>query len=196
MNSSSEGVPSPSPFFRLEGGLAALVTGILLILGHLANLGGPAGVGTVTGMSLVMAGHAVMVLALVGLHAKQHGPAGVLGWVGTLLAILGTVAVSAVVFVEIAGASGVPVEPVFQAPAAHEIFAAGPIIFALGMFLLGAAIARSLVFPVYMGVLLIVGTIVFGIGTLAGPAGPYLSVLGAIVTGAGFILLGAKLLAP
>jgi hypothetical protein len=196
MSSSGESAPSPSPFFRLDGGIAALATGILLILGHLSNLGGPPGVGTVTGKTLVMAGHAVMVLALVGIHAKQHKAAGFLGWVGTWLAVLGTVAVSAVVFVEIARASGVPVEPVFEARAAHGIFAAGPIVFALGMFLLGAAVARALVFPLYGGVLLIAGTIVVAIGTLSGPVEPYLSLMGAVLTGIGFVILGAKLLAP
>jgi len=196
MSASNEAAPSPSPFFRLEGGVGALAAGILLILGHLSNLAGPAGVGTVTGKSLLMAGQAVMVLALVGIYAKQSKSGGVLGWVGTILAVLGTVAVSAVVFVEIARASGVPVEMVFQAPAAHEIFAAGPVVFAVGMFLLGASMVKALVFPVYTGVLLIVGTIVLGIGTLAGPVGPYLLLLGAVLTGSALILAGAKILAP
>jgi hypothetical protein len=52
---------------------------------------------------------------------------------------------------------------------------------------------RAGVFPRWAGLLLIVGDVVFGAGNLFGPSAPNVYVLGAAITGAGFVWLGSAL---
>jgi hypothetical protein len=70
----------------------------------------------------------------------------------------------------------------------------GGLAFFLGLILFGAATMRAGVFPRWAGLLLIVGDVVFGAGDHFGPAAPIVYVLGAAITGAGFVWLGLALL--
>ena len=67
---------SSSNLVRAGGGLASAAAGILLLVGHLLDLGGDPEYGTVLGSSSVLAAHVVLVFALVGLYAAQAEPAG------------------------------------------------------------------------------------------------------------------------
>src|SRR5215203_5204089 len=81
---------------RAGGGLASAAAGILLLFGHVLNLGGDPVYGTVPGASSVLTTHVLLFFALVALYAAQ----------GMVLGVAGTTLVSGVVLVEMAGASG------------------------------------------------------------------------------------------
>jgi hypothetical protein len=121
----------PSNLVRLGGGLANVVAGVLLLLGHLLDLGGDPEYGTVLGGTLVLSAHVALVFALVALYADQAEQSGLLGSLGMVLGVVGTTLVSGVVLVEIAGASGAEVDAVLgagsfagQAATIFEIFGA------------------------------------------------------------------------
>lgn len=77
-----------------------------------------------------------------------------------LLGIIGTIIVCAVVYVEIAGASGVDVSKVFNSNV-PTIIKSGSLIFVIGMLLFGILITSSKILPPWRGILLIVGTFNF-----------------------------------
>jgi hypothetical protein len=111
-----------------------------------------------------------------------------------VLGVAGTTLVSGVVLVEMAGASGANVEAALGGSLAGTLALLGGLAFFLGLILFGAATMRAGVFPRWAGLLLIVGDVVFGAGDLFGPAAPIVYVLGAAITGAGFVWLGLALL--
>ena len=71
-------IPS-SNLARTGGGLASAAAGILLLLGHLLDLGGDSEYGTFLGGVLVLAAHVLLVFALVGLYAAHAERSGLLG---------------------------------------------------------------------------------------------------------------------
>jgi|SRR5215208_1475647 hypothetical protein len=97
---------------RAGGGLASAAAGILLLVGHVLNLGGDPVYGTVPGASSVLTAHVLLGFALVALYAAQAERSGVPGVLGMVLGVAGTTLVSGVVLVEMAGASGANVEAV------------------------------------------------------------------------------------
>jgi hypothetical protein len=99
---------SSSTLFRTEAAVASLLAGGLLIAGHLLNYGAGE-YGTVFGTGLVLAAHVALVFSIVGVHAAQSSRAGLLGRVGTVLAMAGSVFVAAIVFVELAGTLADPI---------------------------------------------------------------------------------------
>ena len=183
-----------SNLVRTGGGLASAAAGILLLLGHLLDLGGDPQYGTVLGGTLVLAAHLALVFALVALWAAQDEPSGTLGLLGMVLGVGGTTLVCGVVLVEIAGASGAEVESVLGAglPAALALLAG--LVFLVGLILFGAATMRAVVFPRLAGLLLIAGDVVFGLGSFAGSAATIFEILGAAITCAALVWLGASLL--
>src|SRR3712207_9492502 len=83
------------------GGLASAATGLLLLLGHLLDLGGHPEYGTVLGGTLVLTAHVVLVFALLAHYAAQARQSGLVGSLGMVLSVVGTTLVSGVVLVEI-----------------------------------------------------------------------------------------------
>ena len=81
---------SSSGLVRLGGGLASIVAGVLLLLGHVLNLGGDPEYGTVLGSSSVLAAHILLVFALVALYAAQVERSGSPGVFGMVLSVIGT----------------------------------------------------------------------------------------------------------
>ena len=185
---------SSSNLVRLGGGLASAASGVLLVLGHILNLVGDPDYGTVLGSSLVLTAHITLVFALVALYASQAEQSGLLGGLGMVLSVIGTTLASAVVFVEIAGASGADVASVLGAGVSGTLSMVGGLAFLIGLILFGLATMRAGVFPSQAGLLLIVGDVVFGAGSFAGPAGPIIFVVGALITCAGLVWLGLTLL--
>src|SRR5215213_6418151 len=177
-----------------SGGLASAAAGLLLLLGHLLDLGGNSEYGTVLGGSLILTAHVVLVFGLVALYAAQVEQSGLLGGLGMVLSVVGTTLVSGAVLVEIAGASGAEVENVLGAGLPGTLALLGGLAFLIGLILFGVATMRAGVFPRWAGLLLIVGDVVFGAGGFAGAAATIFEVVGALITCAAFVWLGLSLL--
>jgi hypothetical protein len=99
-----------------------------------------------------------------------------------------------VVLVEIAGASGVEVDVVPGASIPGALALLGGLAFLIGLILFGVATMRAGVFPRWAGLLLILGDVVFGLGSFAGSAATIFEILGAAVTCAALVWLGFSLL--
>ena len=183
-----------SNLVRTGGGLASAAAGILLLLGHLLDLGGDSDYGTVLGGTLVLTAHVVLVFALIGLYAAQAEHSGLLGSLGMVLSVVGTTLVSGVVLVEIAGASGAEVEDVLGAGLPGALVLLGGLAFLIGLILFGVATMRAGVFPRWAGLLLIVGDVVFGVGSFAVAAATIFEILGALITCTALVWLGLSLL--
>src|ERR671910_3859054 len=95
---------------RAGGGLASAAAGILLLVGHVLNLGGDPEYGTVPGANSVLTAHVLLVFALVALYAAQAERSGVPGILGMVLGVAGATPVSGVVLVEMARAFGADLE--------------------------------------------------------------------------------------
>ena len=179
---------------RVGGGLASAAAGVLLLLGHILDLGGDPQYGTVLGGTMVLAAHLTLVFSLVALWSAQAERGGPLGSLGMVLGVAGTTLVCGVVLVEIAGASGAEAEAVLGAglPAALALLAG--LAFLVGLILFGAATMRAGVFPRLAGLLLIAGDVVFGLGSFAGSAATIFEILGAAITCAALVWLGTSLM--
>jgi hypothetical protein len=182
-----------SDLIRKGGGLASIAAGLLLVVGHVVNLGGHPEYGRVLGEILVLTAHLSLVFALVALYAAQAEQSGLLGALGMILSVVGTIIVCGVVLVEVAGASGVNVAGVLEAGVSGATSFVGGLAFLIGLIVLGIATMRAGVFPRWGGLLLIVGDVVFGAGSFAGAAASIVSVVGAAITCAGFVWLGLRL---
>jgi len=185
---------SPSAAIRWGGGLTSVAAGLLLLLGHIVNLGGNPEYGTVLGETLVLSAHALLVFALVALWAVQAERSGSLGAVGMVLSVLGTTLNCAAVLAEIAGASGANVDAVVSAGVSGTITLLGGLAFLIGLILFGIATTRAGVLPRWAGPLLILGDVVFAVGTFTGSASLIVEVLGALITCVAFVWLGLALL--
>ena len=103
---------------------------------------------------------ALLQVALIGLYVPQRVSTGTLGWVGFLLAFIGTSITFLVVLIYAVVAS--PMTP--ADPGLLEAGPPGPFIlyfplFSLGWFLLGAAFLRSSVYPRPAALLLMIGAV-------------------------------------
>ncbi len=176
------------------GGLASAASGLLLLAGHLFNLGGDPQYGTVLGLFLVLTAHVALVFVLVALYAVQAERSGLLGSVGMVLSVVGTTLVSGVVLVEIAGASGVPVNAVLEAGFSGTLSLLAGLAFFVGLILFGIATMRAGVLPRWAGLVLVVGDVEFAMADFVGPLTPVVVILGALITCAALVWLGLGLL--
>ena len=136
------------------GGLASAAAGVLLVLGHVLNLGGDEEYGTVIGASLVLAAHLALVFALVALHAAQAERSGLPGsLLGRVLSVSGTTLVCGVVLVEVAGVSGAEVDAVLASGLSSALSVLGGLAFIVGLLLFGIATLQAGVFPRLAGLL-------------------------------------------
>src|SRR4051812_39847012 len=94
----------PTSIARL-GRITSILSGILLVCAHSLNLGGGEQ-GSVFGSLLVFVAHLLLVFAFFGLYTQQGDRNGLLGFFAMLLGVMGNIIVTAIVFVEIAQASG------------------------------------------------------------------------------------------
>ncbi|MFJ7952541.1 hypothetical protein ACIQZG_13545 [Lysinibacillus sp. NPDC096418] len=180
--------------FRSVGGFASVISGLFLGIGHLINLFGEADDGTVFGQSLVLFGHLGLSFAFIGLFEAQGKRNGLLGNLGMLLSLIGTTCVTAVVYVEIAGVSGMNVNPILNEGVSGIIYTVGPLFFVLGMILVGISVMKESILPRMGGLCLIVGTLVFALATFIPSAEGIITVIGGTITGIGFVWLGGYLL--
>jgi hypothetical protein len=134
---------SLSSLVRSGGALASIMAGVLLLLGHVLNLGGNPEYGTVAGSCSVLAAHVLLVFALVALYAAQAERSGSLGALGMVLSVIGTTLVSGVVLVEIAGASGADAEAVTGTGLSGALSLLGGLAFLSGTIMFGIATMRA-----------------------------------------------------
>jgi hypothetical protein len=194
-SASAEGeLMSSSNLVRLGGGLTSAAAGILLLVGHLLNLGGDLEYGTVLGSLSVLTAHVLLVFAFVALYVAQAQQSGLLGTSGMVLSVVGTTLASGVILVEIAGASGAEVGAVLEVGPTGALALLAGLAFLTGLILLGVATMRAGVFPYWAGLLLIAGDVVFGAASFAGSASLVVEVIGALIACAAFVWLGLALL--
>jgi hypothetical protein len=174
------------------GGISSVISGVLLFIAHVLNLGASNGVGTVWGQTLVLCAHLLLVFAFFWLYTAYGSQIGLLGLLGMISGIVGTILVTAIVFVEVASASGIQVGMVFETSVTSSIHNFGPLLFVLGMILFGLSFLKGKALPRGGGILLIVGTLIFAGGSLAGDAEALISMIGAAFTGTGFVWLGLR----
>jgi hypothetical protein len=176
--------------FRNFGGWLSIISGILLFIAHFINLIGDSNNGTLAGGSIVLAAHVLVIFGLVGIYLEQASESGILGLLGMILSVLGTTFVSGVVFVELAGFSGVNTDLVFKAPVASIIYAFGPLLFVFGLLILGASIIKAKKLPKAGGIFLILGTVIFALASVISAEKLIIEVIGAAFTGLGFVWSG------
>ncbi|WP_066073269.1 hypothetical protein [Neobacillus soli] len=174
------------------GSFTSILAGTLLIAAHALNLGSGE-YGSVYGNFLVFMSHLLLVFAFFGLYIFQGEKNGTVGFLAMLLGNIGNIVVTAIVFVEIAQASLEKASQVLMTSVNEPLSTYGPLLFVLGMILLGISIIRGKVFPVYSGYLLVAGTIVFAAAGMINDFKLIIEVIGAIFTGAGFIAAGMTL---
>jgi hypothetical protein len=168
---------------------------MLLLAGHVFDLGGHPKYGTVLGQSLVLVAHLALVFALIGLYAAQAPRSGLLGTLGMVLSVLSTALVSGVVLVEIAGAAGVEVDMVLAGGVAGMLTTFAGLGFFVGLILFCITTFRTGIFPRLASVVLLAGDLVFAASTGAGPSAQVVTIAGAALTCAGFVWLGLALIA-
>lgn len=178
---------------RYTTGYASVLAGALLMVGHCLNLGGGIEFGTIAGSTCVFTAHLLLTFALIGLYAFETRTT-ILGLVGMILGVVGTIASTAVVYVEISGAAGNMVRDVYASGVPYLIDSILPVLFVIGLVMLGISVVRGNAFPRMGGYLLIVGTILFAAASFAENLQAMMEVLGALVTGSGFIRVGLPLI--
>lgn len=174
-------------------GWASAGSGLMLFAGHFIDLFGEAETGTMAGKSFVLIAHLMLAIAFVGIYEFLQRK-GAVDAVVTLAATIGTVLVTAIVFVEMSALSGGNADSVFEATGTSFIYAFGPLLFVVGMVLVGVSAIRFGGSGKLGGQLLIAGTIVFAAAGFAGSAEAYVAVAGSALTGLGFIALSRPLL--
>ncbi|WP_066255945.1 hypothetical protein [Neobacillus drentensis] len=174
------------------GRITSILAGILLVVAHTINLAAGEHE-SIFGTFLVFAAHLLLVFAFFGLYFLQGVRNGMLGLLAMILGNIGNIIVTAIVFVEIAQASGEMVGQVFTTAYTEPIYTFGPLLFVLGMIFLGVSMIRGKVFPRSSGYLLLIGTLVFAAAGVSGDSQKIVELIGALFTGAGFIVAGGKL---
>jgi hypothetical protein len=180
--------------FRTFGGWSSIIAGILLFIAHFINFIGGTNEGTLTGGSIVLGAHVLVIFGLIGIYIEQANETKIFGMLGMILSVLGTTFVSGIVFVEIAGFSGVNTDLIFKAPVASIIYTVGPLLFVIGMLMFGASIIPAKKTPKSGGIFLIVGTIIFALASVITSEKLLIEVVGAAFTGLGFVWSGFPLI--
>jgi len=183
------------------GGLAAVLVGVLLIIGDLLslateseNMSEPATTASYTFTWLLyLLGGVLLLLGLVGLYARQSEAAGILGLVGFVAAVFGTVLVVGAIWAQLFVAPFLAIE----APRVLDTKPTGMlalgftltflVFLPLGWLLFGIAALRARVYPRAAAILLIVGAV---IGALPIPLSEI--VLDVAVAWLGFILFTGR----
>lgn len=180
--------------FKFIGGITGILSGILLFLAHVLNFFGDPGIGTTAGKLLVFSAHTLVVFIFMAIYLEQTGKNGVIGTLGMFLSIIGTIIVTAIVFVEIAQTSGEHIEHILTATGTQAIYSFGPLLFVVGIIFVGISVLKARILPKWGGLLLIIGTIAFALGSLLEEMAAYTSIVGSGFTAGGLIWLGYNMI--
>lgn len=171
------------------GSYTSILSGILLVLAHSFNFG--TGIyGSVIGNVFTFAAHLLLVFAFFGLFLYQGERNGFIGFLSMFLGSIGNIIVIAIVYVEIAQASLGDSSNVFITPVTKALYTFGPLLFVLGMILLGLTIIRGKLLPTLSGYLLLIGTLVFAAASFSGNITDLIELIGSTITGGGLVLAG------
>ncbi|MFP3389798.1 hypothetical protein [Brevibacillus sp. SIMBA_040] len=115
------------------GMIASITTGFLLAFAHLLEEAAQNDTWIIVAKNMILIAHLAMVFSFVAIYESDSSKN---GWraAGMLLAIVGTMLVSAIVFVEAASVSMSEATTVLQVVGVSWVTAAGPLLFVLGMF--------------------------------------------------------------
>ncbi|NJJ40250.1 hypothetical protein [Paenibacillus apii] len=174
---------------REFGSFASIVSGLLLFAAHLFEEISSSVTLIVIAKNLVLVAHLMMVFALISIY-DNHTRTRRFGMLALLFSTLGTMFVSAIVLVEIAGVSSTAAAAVLKAPEIQWIVTSGPLLFVFGILILGVQLIKSGTYAKQAGIFLILGTIVFAAAGYTSGAASIFVIAGSALTGAGFILLG------
>ena len=159
---------SSSNLIRLAG-LAALISGVLAAIGDLLRLvvdvedpGSATTASYAIVFLLYLISTALLLLGLVGFYTSQSQAAGIVGFVGFLVAFLGTVLLAGALWFElfITPALATEAPGLLEAELGLPGFILMLLFGAVGWVLFGVATLRARVYPRWAGVLLIVGGVI------------------------------------
>lgn len=159
---------SSSNLIRLAG-LAALISGVLAAIGDLLRLvvdvenpGSATTASYAIVFLLYLISTALLLLGLVGFYTSQSQAAGIVGFVGFLVAFLGTVLLAGALWFElfITPALATEAPGLLEAELGLPGFILMLLFGAVGWVLFGVATLRAGVYPRWAGVLLIVGGVI------------------------------------
>jgi hypothetical protein len=172
------------------GGWMSMLGGALLVAAH--SIGYAAGgVDTVLGKGIAFVAHILLAFSFIGIHEAQGKPSQKADLVGMTLGIVGTVLVGVIMFVEMLAANGAAVEQVLTSQPGSILQSISPLLFLAGTVFVGRAIMKNNILSRRGGRLLILGAMIFAIGSIAErDMSPYIIMLGAVFTGIGFMLIG------
>lgn len=183
-----------SGLFRFAGGISSILTALLVLTASLLDYVNETGDATVAGRGLIFVAHILAVFVFVAIY-EQHKEEGVfLGGLAFILGVIGTVITSSVIFVELAGAAGIGIEPMLEVPILKTISNLGLVLFVVGMLLIGLSIILAGILSRWGGWLLIIGTIIFVLGNFETNIAHILIIIGAAFSFGGFLLVGVTLL--
>ncbi|BCG58528.1 hypothetical protein [Paenibacillus sp. URB8-2] len=177
---------------RQFGSFASILSGLLLFAAHLTEEISSSDILIVFAKNLVLVAHLTMVFALISVY-ETHTRTRRLGMLGLLFSTFGTMFVSAIVLVEIAGVSNTSAAAIQKASEIQWIVTSGPLLFVFGILILGVQLIKSGTRTKQAGILLILGTIVFAAAGYTSGAASIFVIAGSGLTSAGFILLGKPL---
>lgn len=180
--------------YRTFGSWSSIVSGTLLFIAHFINLFGESDEGTLSGSSLVFAAHVILIFSLLGIYFELAQATKIFGLLGMVLSVVGTTIVSGIVLVEMGGFSGFNTDLVFNAPVVAIVCVVGPLLFVIGMLMMGYFIIKSKNLPKTSGFLFILGTILFATASLIGSEKLVIEAIGGALTGLGFIWSGLNLI--
>lgn len=174
------------------GMIASITTGFLLAFAHMLEEAAQNDIWIIVTKNMILISHLAMVFSFVAIYESDCSKN---GWraAGMLLATVGTILVSAIVFVEVASVSMPEATRVLQAVGVSWITAAGPLLFVLGMLFVGTQLVLNGGRARGGGVLFVIGTVIFASVDFVGPAGSVAIITGSALTGAGFILVGVNM---
>lgn len=171
------------------GMIASIATGFLLAFAHLLEEAAQNDTWIIVAKNMILIAHLAMVFSFVAIYESDSSKN---GWraAGMLLATVGTILVSVIIFVEAASVSMPDATRVLQAVGVSWVTAAGPLLFVLGMLLIGTQLVLN---GGSGGLLFIIGTVVFASADFVGPAGSVAIITGSALTGAGFVFVGVNM---
>jgi hypothetical protein len=149
------------------------------------------------GLALIMT--ILSPLALISIYSKQVEASGRLGLIGFLMAYIGSILFSSVqfdeailwrIFAEQAPALLDTAGPMFTDPDFSTVYLIMGVLYILGFILFGAATMRGGVFPRFAALMLILGVPLFASGVFLPQI---LRTIGAILAGASFIWMGLSM---